>query len=31
MEALGSVSRYARQGQELLMDYAGGTMRFNLN
>jgi len=31
MAALGSISRYARQGQELLIDYADGTMRFNLN
>ena len=31
MRALGSISTYARQGQELRMEYADGTMRFNLN
>jgi heat shock protein HslJ len=30
MAALGSVSNYARHGQELLIDYADGTMRFSL-
>ena len=29
MQALDSISTYARQGQELRIDYADGTMRFN--
>jgi heat shock protein HslJ len=31
LEALGITSRYSRRGQELLLDYDNGTMRFQLS